>query len=199
MRTLASRRHEQAQAEADDRDLESRTDRRREQNTRESALKALAVRLVGLKLASLQRLALDERLLAAIREAQAMPSAPARNRQVNVVRQHLRELGPAAKELEERLQAPGRELAPSVLPAAAEATPPVLSADTRALSWRERLIAEGDSALEELLAIYPAADRQLLRQRMREAAKAQRAESAGASQRANARLQLELERILGLK
>jgi ribosome-associated protein len=39
----------------------------------------------------------------------------------------------------------------------------------RVESWRTRLIDEGDAALDELLAVHPAADRQHLRQLARNA------------------------------
>ena len=108
MRTLADRRNEQAKANADDRELESRTDRRRQQDAHETMLKGVANRLVDAKPTVLQRLELDEELLTAIATAQAIRSAPARNRQVNVVRQHLRALGPSLDALVRRLDGPSR-------------------------------------------------------------------------------------------
>src|ERR1044071_4583510 len=144
MRTLADRRHEQARANEDDRDLESRTDRRRQQDARETMLKTLATRLVGLKPAALARLALDDELRAAIGTAQAIQSAPARNRQVNVVRQHLRSLGPEAEALLRRLDGTGKSGAPAPSP-----SPVAAAGSAAARGWMERLLASGDEALEE--------------------------------------------------
>lgn len=192
MRTLADRKHEQAQADADDRDLESRTDRRRQAEARETMLKTLATRLCDLKPSALERLELDEELLAAIRMARSIRSAPARNRQVNVVRQHLRALGPAVDAIVQKLEAPAR-LAP---PRAAPVTPSaVVSAEVKA--WSERLVQGGDDALSELLAEHPAADRQLLRQRMRELARSRAGAPTAALAAAEARLYASVAAALG--
>jgi ribosome-associated protein len=189
MRTLADRQHEQAKADADDRDLESRNDRRRREDARETRLKALAVRLVGMKPAALGRLGLDEELLASIATAQVIRSAPARNRQVNVVRQHLRSLGPGLDALLERIEAPrsGEQPAPSAPPA---------RVSSEAERWLERLSADGDDALEALVAERPNADRQQLRQRMRELARARVSQHAPSIGRAEVRLREALGALL---
>lgn len=187
MRTLADRRNEQAKANADDRELESRTDRRRQQDVQEAMLKAVATRLVDSKPAALARLQLDEELLAAIATAQAIRSAPARNRQVNVVRQHLRALGPSLDALVRRLDARGPALQSAPPPAPGPPPSPAVQ------GWCERLAESGDSALEELMRLHPGADRQQLRQRMRELARA-RAQAHGPSlARAEARLRSLVE------
>ena len=186
VRTLADRRREQAKADADDRDLESRTDRRRREDAREALLKSLATRLVGSKSATLARLELGEELLAAIVTAQGIRSAPAYNRQINVVRQHLRALGPDVDHLVRRLEAPGVPAA-SVAPAAVR---PEVKA------WCERLEASGDEALEQLMQSHPSADRQQLRQRMRELSRARAAGHGPSSRRAEARLCSVLDRVL---
>jgi ribosome-associated protein len=183
MRTLADRKNEQAKADADDRDLESRTDRRRQQDAHETKLKAMATRLCGMKPGVLGRLELDEQLLAAIATAQAIRSAPARNRQVNVVRQHLRALGAGLDALEQRLEAPTRLGVPREVKVAAPRPPsPVV------LGWNARLADGGDAALAELLEEHPGADRQLLRQRMRELSRARAGASAAAITAAEVRL-----------
>ncbi len=188
MRTLADRHHEQARANADDRELESRTDRRRQQDAHETKLKALATRLSGMKPSALERLALDDETMAAILTAQAIRSAPARNRQVNVVRQHLRALGPALDALIRRLEEPAKA-------GPARTAPPVPARQTSAevLSWSERLAEEGDSALAAYLELRPAADRQQLRQRMRELSRARMAAVASAVAAAEARLRAAVE------
>lgn len=190
MRTLADRQHEQAKADADDRDLESRSDRRRREDAREASLKALAARLVASKAATLARLELDEELLDAIVTAQGIRSAPAHNRQVNVVRQHLRALGAEADQLLRRLDAPG-QAAPSASAAAAR---PVRA---EVKSWCERLEESGDAALEALVAAHPGADRQQLRQRMRELSRARAAGHAPSARRAEARLCAAIDDSLG--
>jgi ribosome-associated protein len=182
MRTLADRKNEQAKADADDRDLESRTDRRRQQDAHETMLKTLATRLCNLKPSALERLELDEESLAAVRTARSIRSAPARNRQVNVVRQHLRALGPALAELVQKLDAPARLASPSAAAVAPSRAP---SAEVK--GWGERLIEGGDNALAELLALHPATDRQLLRQRMRELSRLRAGGSESAIAAAEAR------------
>jgi ribosome-associated protein len=181
MRTLADRQREQAKANADDRDLESRTDRRRREDTRETLLKSLATRLVASKPATLARLGLDEELMAAIGTAQSIRSAPAYNRQVNVVRQHLRALGPDVDALARRLESP----APAAASAGALSAPGVRP---ELKAWCERLEASGDAALEELLEQRPNADRQQLRQRTRELSRARASGHTPSVRRAEARL-----------
>lgn len=147
-------------------------------------LKAVATRLVGAKPAALQRLGLDEELLGAIATAQVIRSAPARNRQVNVVRQHLRALGPELDALVRRLDAPGSARAASA-PVAPPAAPAVPSA---VKTWSERLAETGDEALAEFMQLHPDADRQQLRQRMRELSRARASAHAPSVGRAEARL-----------
>jgi len=188
MRTLADRQHEKSKADADDRDLESRSDRRRQQDARETRLKALAVRLVGMKPPAIARLGLDDELSQAIATAQVIRSAPARNRQVNVVRQHLRSLGPGLDALLERIEAP-RSAAPP------PASPVPVSGEAE--RWLERLCSEGDDALEALVGERPDADRQQLRQRMRELTRARVSQHAPSIGRAELRLREALGVLLG--
>jgi ribosomal 50S subunit-associated protein YjgA (DUF615 family) len=194
VRTLEDRRREQAKANADDRELESRTDRRRQQDIRENMLKELATRLVSSKPAALERLELDEELSAAVATAQAIRSAPARNRQVNVVRQHLRALGPALDALVRRMDDPGRRrasTAPSEQP-----TKPAVARSPAVQAWLERLANEGDPGLEALLSHYPGADRQPLRQCTRELARARAEGHPATVARAETRLRSLLEPLV---
>jgi ribosome-associated protein len=191
MRSLADRQREKAKADADDRDLESRTDRRRRDDAREAVLKDLATRLVAAKSAKLARLGLDEELLAAVVTAQGIRSAPAQNRQINLVRQHLRALGPDVELLARRMEAP----APTAATVAAPASAPPMRPDVKA--WCERLDEAGDAALEELLQGHPGADRQQLRQRMRELSRARAAGHGPSVRRAEARLCDLLASVLG--
>jgi ribosome-associated protein len=196
MRTLADRRHEQAKADADDRDLTSRTDLRRKQNTRETELKRLARRIVLLKPQQLAALALEEELLEAVQLARALTNAGARNRQIGVVRQHLRDMGAAAAAIETRLdRGPGGVAA--VTPASSPAAPSAARRDaSRALAWMERLTSEGDAALGELCAECPATPRQQLRQQVRAVVKARGGSDFAAAARAERRLQQALEGLL---
>lgn len=179
-------------ADADDRDLESRTDKRRREDAREALLKGLASRLVAAKPAALARLELDDELRDAIVTAQGIRSAPAHNRQVNVVRQHLRALGPDVDLLVRRMEAPGPASAPPVSVSVRPTRPEVAA-------WRERLEEAGDAALEELLRAHPEADRQQLRQRMRELGRARAAGHGPSIRRAEARLGELLSSILDAK
>jgi ribosome-associated protein len=194
MRSLADRFHEQALADADERDLISRTDRRREQNTRETALKDLAVRLVALKARQLERMGLGEPIIIAIELAQAIKSPNARNRQVTVVRQHLRDLGPVVEDIDTRLKALLQGLPLPDLAGAPEENNAEQAAEV--LSWSERLITSGDTALEEFLHQYGDAERQQLRQQTRAAVKARRGTDAPAIERAESRLRLSLQRCM---
>jgi ribosome-associated protein len=192
MRTLADRRHEQAKADADDRDLTSRTDLRRKQTTRETELKRLARRIVLLKAQQLAALGLEEELLEAVQMARALTNAGARNRQIGVVRQHLRDMGAGIAAIEARLE-PGASRGPAVsaVPSAARRDP------SRALAWMDRLTSEGDVALGELCGEYPAAPRQQLRQQVRAVVKARGGSDFAAAARAERRLQQALEGLLG--
>jgi len=191
MRKLSDRLREQAKAEADDRDLTSRSDLRREQNTRETLLKRLAVDLVRLNPKQLERLQLHELLLESITHAQALSNEKAKNRQIGVVRQNLRDEPDDARALRERLAALKDGLLPSVPPARA----PAPKANQAVEAWLERFIAEGDPAFDEFFALYPEADRQALRQGTRTLARARDVGVASAAaQRAEERLREEIAR-----
>lgn len=152
-------------------------------------LKDVATRLVNSKPSALQRLELDEELSGAIATAQAIRSAPAKNRQVNVVRQHLRALGPSLDALVRRLDAPSRGPVLHTAPA----PKPGPAASPAVQGWCERLAESGDGALEELMRLHPGADRQQLRQRMRELARACAQAHAPSVTRAEARLRSLVE------
>jgi ribosome-associated protein len=191
MRKLSDRLREQAKAEADDRDLTSRSDLRRAQDERETQLKRLAVELVRLTAKQLERLQLNELLLESVTHAQALSNEKAKNRQIGVVRQHLRDEPDDARALRERLTALRDGLLPSVAPTRAPAPKPNQAVE----AWVERFIAEGDTALEEFFALHPEADRQVLRQGTRALARAQELGAATpTAQRAGARLREELAR-----
>jgi ribosome-associated protein len=193
MRKLSDRLREQARAEADDRDLTSRSDLRRAQDVRETQLKRLAVELVRLTAKQLERLQLNELLLESITHAQALSNEKAKKRQIGVVRQHQRAEPDDARELRERLTALKDGLLPSLAPARQPAAKPTEAVE----GWIERFIAEGDAAFEEFLGSHPEADRQALRQGTRALARARDAGVATtAAQRAEARLREEIARWL---
>jgi ribosome-associated protein len=191
MRKLSDRLREQAKAAADDRDLTSRSDLRREQNARETLLKRLAVELVRLTPRQLERLQLNELLLDSITHAQALGNEKAKNRQIGVVRQNLRDEPDDARALRERLAALKDGLLPSTPPVRA----PEPEANEAVEGWIDRFITEGDTALEEFLVLYPEADRQVLRQGTRAVARARDMEAPStAAQRAELRLREEIAR-----
>jgi len=180
--------------EAPGREWISRTVRRRGEHNRDETLKKLAKELVALKPRQIERLQLDAELLESVTHCQSLEDAKARNRQIKVVRQHLRAQGDAGLGLSERLaglKGAGAGACPTAPPPPPEPIPearPVLA------SWVERLAAEGDPALDEFLALHPGADRQGLRQAARTLAKARQAGPARAvALRAEARLREALE------
>lgn len=193
MRKLTDRLREQAKADADDRDLTSRSDLRRAENSKEDRLKRLAQTLVELKPAQLGRLQLDDELLEAVQHAQALGDRRAQSRQIGVVRQHLRTQADGTKALGERVAA----LKAGMLPSAPPPPPPPEAENEQLEQWLDRFVNEGDSALEEFLTAYPEADRQALRQGTRLVAHARDSGVASStSARAEARLRAELQRWL---
>jgi ribosome-associated protein len=132
----------------------SRSQRRREAL---DVLK-LAQALTGLSDAQLSHVPLDDDLLAEIRRARAVTQQIARKRQIAYLAKQLRKLDD--EELEPIRAKLDNDRQQSRVQAASL---------HHAEVWRERLIAEGDEALTELLNAYPAADRQQLRQLARQA------------------------------
>jgi len=118
----------------------------------------LAQTLVGLSDAQLSHVPLDEDLLAEVRRARAVTQQIARKRQIAYLAKQLRKLDD--DELEPIRAKLDNDRQQSRLEAASL---------HHAEQWRERLIAEGDEALTELLNAHPAADRQHLRQLARQA------------------------------
>lgn len=117
----------------------------------------LAQTLAGLSDAQLSHVPLDDELLAEVRRARAVTQQIARKRQIAYLAKQLRKLDDEALEpIRARLDNDRQQ---SRLEAAAL---------HHAEQWRERLIAEGDEALNELLNTHPNADRQHLRQLARQ-------------------------------
>lgn len=149
------RRSHEVGAEDSGDDLRSRTEERRVEKTREEALARLARELVGLAEHKLDQLELAEETLDAIREARAIRSHIARNRQLRVVRSALRDADWAA--IRVRLD--------SLLEhGALRAT-----ADGAERQWVVRLVGGGSHELEAFLSGHPNADRRHLRQLIRNA------------------------------
>lgn len=132
----------------------SRGQRRRE------ALEVLALgeKLVALTPAQLARLPVPEDLLPHIAEAKRITSHIAHKRQLAFLAKQMR------REDDETLEA-----IRDALDANSETSRREVAVMHRIENWRERLIDEGDAALAGLLDEYPAADRQHLRQLVRNA------------------------------
>ncbi len=129
----------------------------RSQNRRE-ALEVLALgeKLVSLTEAQLSKLPVPDSLLPHIRDCKRITANIAHKRQLAYLAKQMRRedddvLDAIRDALEEDGEAARREVA----------------AMHRVESWRERLIADGDAALAQLLDEYPTANRQHLRQLVR--------------------------------
>ena len=127
---------------------------------RRAALDVLALgqQLVALSAAQLAKLPIPEDLLPHIRDAKRITSHVAHKRQLAFLAKQMR------REDDEALDA-----IRDALDAGGDAARRETAALHRVETWRERLLADGDAALAELLAEHPAADRQHLRQLVRNA------------------------------
>ena len=131
----------------------------RKQNRREALeVLSLADALAALSENQLGKLPIPENLLPHIAEARRITSHIARKRQLAFLAKQMR------REDDETLHA---------IRDAMDAGGAAARMDTaqmhRAEAWRDRLLADGDAALAELLDTYPEADRQRLRQLVRNA------------------------------
>jgi ribosome-associated protein len=129
----------------------------RSQNRRE-ALEVLALgqQLVALSEAQLSKLPIPESLLPHIREAKRITANIAHKRQLAFLAKQMR------REDDETLHAIRDALDEKGATARRE-----IAAMHRVEAWRDRLLADGDAALAQLLDEYPQADRQSLRQLVR--------------------------------
>lgn len=123
------------------------------------ALQELGENLVKLKADQLDKIPLPEQLRQAVLEAQRIKSRSAHKRQLQYIGRLMRELDAS----------PIREAMETLEARSAQANARLHHLER----WRERLIAEGDAALSELLDEHPAADRQHLRQLIRSAQREQ--------------------------
>jgi ribosome-associated protein len=125
---------------------------------RRAALDVLALgeKLVALSATQLAKLPIPEALLPHIRDTQRITQHVARKRQVAFLAKQMRREDEAALDaIRDALDAGGE---------AARRETAILH---RVETWRERLLADGDAALAELLDAHPDADRQRLRQLVR--------------------------------
>jgi ribosome-associated protein len=127
---------------------------------RRAALDVLALgeKLVALSEAQLAKLPIPEDLLPHIRDAKRITSHVAHKRQLAFLAKQMR------REDDEALDA-----IRDALDAGGDAARRETAALHRVETWRERLMVDGDAALAELLTEHPAADRQHLRQLVRNA------------------------------
>lgn len=129
----------------------------RSQTKREAeALQKLGEELMGLSDRQLMQLSLPDRLREAIGLAQRLTSRGALRRQRQYIGRLMRDLDP------EPVRAKLEELR------GADRVSRARFQETE--RWRERLLADGDSAVNEFLARFPQADRQYLQRLLREAA-----------------------------
>lgn len=122
-----------------------------------AVLFTLGEELTGLSKAQLELLGLPDNLLAAILSAAGMPPKGARKRQLKFICGLLRKLDVEA--IQEQLAFINSQSAHAV------------REHHKVERWRDRLIAEGNPALTELLQEYTHADHQHLRQMVRNAQK----------------------------
>lgn len=118
----------------------------------------LGERLVAMTPAQLEKLPLPDHLLPHIRDVQRISSHIARKRQLAYLAKQMR------REDDETLDA-----VRDAMDAGGEAARQETALLHRAETWRDRLLDGGDTALAELLAEYPDADRQQLRTLIRNA------------------------------
>jgi len=118
----------------------------------------LAETLANLSDAELGRVPLDDELREEVLRTRAVTSHIARKRQTQYLAKQLRKLG------DEALDPIRRALDRDRVQAHHDA-----AELHRVETWRDRLIAEGDVALDDLIAQHPTADRQHLRQLARNA------------------------------
>ncbi len=134
------------------------------------ALQELGERLMGMRPEQWAQFPLGTRLLEALEESR-------RIRGHSALRRHVRRLGKLISEED-----------PEAIREVMERLDSAHQGETRRLHllerWRDRLIAEGDEALAELLIDYPDVDRQQIRQLVRDARKeAERGKPPAASRK----------------
>jgi ribosome-associated protein len=122
-------------------------------------IRSLAEKLVSLPAAQLARLPIPEELMPHIVETQRITSHIAHKRQLQFLAKQMR------REDDEVLEA-----IRDAMDEGGEAARRETALLHQAEQWRDRLLADGDAALADLLEAFPHADRQKLRQLARNAA-----------------------------
>ncbi|WP_355660831.1 ribosome biogenesis factor YjgA [Halomonas salifodinae] len=150
---------------ADQDGWQSKTQRKQEMH----ALQALGEKIIALSDAQRAKLPLSDDMLAAVEETGRIRSREARRRHMQYVGKLMR------KEDTEAIQAAFDEFEQEKLRRD--------HAFHRLERWRDRLIEEGDEAVEAFLADFPDADRQALRQLIRNAQRERDANKPPASSR----------------
>ncbi len=154
MRKLQDVLREHEKAEADDRDLRSRSDARTERRQEADALIALARALTSLPEKQFRRLELDESVLEAVVTARRITSPPALNRQMKLIRRALKAIDwEPLRDVVDELANPGRG-APNV-------------ALSPGGAWVERLVSGDAEAFSDFLAQHPRTPVSELRQAVR--------------------------------
>jgi len=133
---------------------------------------ALAKELVALAPRALERVPLSDALREQVLEAQRITANIAHKRQVQFLAKQMRKREEELPAIRSALEAPKVEHRRAA------------AALHRIEEWRDRVLAEGDSAINELLAALPNADRQQLRQLVRQAKAEAAANKPPASSRA---------------
>ncbi len=135
-------------------DLTSRSDIKRANRVVEETLARLTQDLCGLSAKRLATLGLSEELVDAVTAAGLIKSAPARQRQLRLVRVLLRNTDWAV--IRERLS---YLLEHGTLPAAPQGDDPRAGVEA---TWLARLLGEGFAGLDAFIAAHPRADRSRL-------------------------------------
>jgi ribosome-associated protein len=143
------------------------------------ALQQLGSSLLDLPASEWLALGLPDRLIAALTEARRIRAHGARKRQLQYIGKLMREVDPQPIQRHfERLRQKRREQARH---------------QQQLEHWRDRLLEEGDSAIEACLEAHPRADRQRLRQLVRQARKERDHQQPPAASRALFRYLRELD------
>jgi ribosome-associated protein len=134
------------------------------------ALQQLGVALLDISEDHWAKLRLPDNLVVALRDAKHMPSHGARKRQIQLIGKLMRGVDPEPiRQHFEQLRLNARRQARQ---------------QHELEEWRDRIITDGDSAIDAYLAEHPAADRQHLRQLVRQAIKERDAKRPPKSSRA---------------
>ena len=145
---------------------ESRSDGRRADRVKEDAMARLAGDLCKLTAKKLGQLELPEELVDAVSSGRAITSAPAKMRQLRLIRNLLRDVDWV--QLRTRLDT---LLETGVVPGLGAAPDDPVSDSS--LAWTFRLVGEGQAALDAFVSEFPRADRTHLRQLVRAVHKAE--------------------------